>query len=245
MVYGPPAILVVDDDEAIFSLICEGLAELEYHCDFASSSDDAVTMLRRRSFDLVLLDIRLPGRSGMDLLKSFETSFQTTSVIMITGVKDVETAVRAMQLGASDYIVKPFTIDKLNASIASALRNRTISGSVGATTQIKENNSQAKSIGNQSRSTMNAIAFGVDAQVDYFDFHSKIVTERTVGLARWLGLPAKEIEDWVTTQNTLCSEKLLYLRSISSKVEQNPIAQMILGLTQPVCEVPESKTGQN
>src|SRR3990172_175077 len=91
-----PTVLVVDDEDIICDLVCEGLAEQGYACYTASNADDALARLKRQSFDVVLLDIRLPDMSGMELLKTIrESRFyreQATSVIMITGVSDIATA---------------------------------------------------------------------------------------------------------------------------------------------------------
>jgi len=240
-----PAILIVDDDEAICGLVCEGLAEEGYRCEVASTAEDALTKLRKHSFDVVLLDIRLPDKSGIDLLKSFDTLFESTAIVMITAVRDLETAVKAMQLGASDYLVKPFTIGKLNASIITALKNTKESPSFVTTTQTTGNLGHCKKARNQSLRRINAIAFGVDAKVDYFDFHSRIVTEKTVSLARQLGFPDRDIKKWADSRNELYSKRDDYIRSISSKLEQNPVAQVMLGLLHPVFQFPKAEANQN
>lgn len=234
-----PAVLVVDDDEAICGLVCEGLAEDGYTCDAVSTANDALSKLRNQYFDVALLDIRLPGESGIDLLKKLWTFFQTPAIIMMTAVKDLDTVIEAMKMGASDYIVKPFTIDKLSASISTVLKNSRGYTSVSATIQTMVNISNGEQTDNRSLKVIHTIAYGVDAQVDSFDFHSKIVTERTAGLAQQLGLPAKEIETWTAARNHLYSQRDRYISSISSKLERNPIAQSMLGLTRLVYEFPE------
>jgi DNA-binding response OmpR family regulator len=232
MVYNPPTILIVDDDEAICELVSEGLIEDGYTCDIASTADEALTKLQNHRFEIALLDIKLPGKSGMELLRTFQTLSQNTGIVMMTAVKDLDTAIQAMKLGASDYIVKPFTIDKLSASIGTVLESTKRYSSVSGTA-------------NQSLNAINAIAYGVDAQVDYFDFHSKIVTEKTIDCARRLCLPAKEIEKWAVARNELYSERNRYIKSTLSKLERNPIAQVMLGLARPVCEFPKLGGEQN
>ena len=244
MVYNPPMILVVDDDEVIRGLVCEGLAGDGYTCDIASTANDALSKLQNHHFDVALLDIRLPGESGIDLLKTLQTSFQTLTIVMMTAVKDLNTAIEAMKLGASDYITKPFTIDKLTASITAILKNKRGHSSV-STIRTIPNVSHGKRIASRSLSVMNAIARSVEAQGDYFDFHSEIVTERTIDLARRLGLPAKEIENWAVARNELYSERSRYIKSTLSKFERNPIAQIMLGLARPLCEFPKSGGEQN
>ena len=161
---------------------------------------------------------------------------------MITAVKDIETAVEAMKLGASDYIVKPFTSDKLNASITTILKNMKMRCVVYDTMGYADHN---KNNEGRSFSEINAIAYGVDAQVDYFDFHSNIVTQKTVELARWLDMPGKEIEKWSIARNELYSERNRRIKSTLSRLERNPVAQMILGLTRSVYQYPYSTYEQN
>ncbi len=246
MVCKSPTVLIVDDDEEICELVCEGLAGEGYVCDAASNTDEALVKLKGRGFDAALLDIKLPGVSGMDLLKTIKKCYQMTAIVMITGVKDLDTAVEAMKLGASDYIVKPFTLDKINASISTILKSREPHRTVCNTIpDMGEADYNTKNGDDRSLSGMDAIAYGVDARVDHFDFHSKIVTERTVELARSLGLPETEIEKWAVARDEFCSERDRRIKSELSKLERNPMAQVMLGLTYSVCQFPESGQEQN
>jgi ActR/RegA family two-component response regulator len=240
-----PAVLIVDDDDTICHLVCDGLAEEGYTCDIASSADDALTKLQKHSFDVALLDIKLPGISGMDLLKVVEKNYQTTAIVMISGIKDIDTVVESMKLGALDYIVKPFTIDKLITSIGTVLKNRKpLCEDYNTILSVRESDEDKKSKG-QSLSEINAIACGVDAQVDYFDFHSKIVTDKTIELARWLGLPEKEIEKWADARNKFYSERDRRIKTTLSKLERNPMAQVLLGLANSISYFPEHDEEQN
>lgn len=243
MVHKSPTVLIVDDEEEICNLLCDELTEEGYVCDVASSVDDALTKLKKRGFDMALLDVKLPGVSGMDLLKTIKKCYQMTAIVMITGVKDLGTAVEAMKLGASDYIVKPFTLDRINASISTILKSREPHRTVCNTIPDMGEVDYGKNADDRSLSEINAIAYGVDAQVEYFDLHSKTVTEKTVELAQWLGLPGEEIEKWVVARDEFCSERDRRIKSMLSKLQQNPMAQVILGLTHSVCHFP--KFGKN
>ena len=88
-----PAILIVDDEETICDIICEELSAQGYVCDVALNAEDALVELKRRNFDVALLDIKLPGISGIGLLRTIEKCYQMTAIIMITAVKDVDAAV--------------------------------------------------------------------------------------------------------------------------------------------------------
>lgn len=214
-----PTVLIVDDEEAICDLVREDLAEEGYVCDIASNAGDAFAKLETYNYDVALLDILLPEKSGMDILKTIHECHQMTAVIMMTAVKDLGTAVEAMKLGASDYITKPFTLNRLNASVSTVLKNRKQRGAVSDMVSKTGGVSYSKDACDRSPSEINSIAYGVDAQVDYFDFHSKIVTEETAKLARWLGLPEKEIEKWVVTRDKHYSERDRRIKSILIKLE--------------------------
>jgi CheY-like chemotaxis protein len=245
MVYNSSTILIVDDDEAICELITENLTEDGYTCDIASTAYEALNKLQNHCFDIALLDIKLPDKSGMELLQTVRVLYQNTKIIMMTAVNDLDNAIQAMKLGASDYVVKPFTIDKLNASIGTVLKSNKIYSSVSSTTQLTGNISNDTKTVNQSLSAINAIAYGVDAQVDYFDFHSKIVTDRTIELARFLGLSEMEIEKWTVARNELYYERGKRIRSTLDKIERNLMIQIILGLTPSLYRYSYSTYEQN
>ncbi len=245
MVRRKPVVLIVDDDEEICDLVYAELTGEGYFCDVASDAEDALAKLERQSFDLALLDIKLPGISGIDLLKTIAKGYQMTAIIMITAVNDLDTAVEAMKLGASDYIVKPFTLDKIIASISIVSKNREPHCTVSNIVPGMGDTDCDKNANNRSLSEINAIAYGVDAQVDYFNFHSTMVTEKTVELARWLGLPEKEIEKWAIARDELYSQRDRRIESALSKLERNPMAQVMLGLTHSVCQLPKANKQQN
>jgi CheY-like chemotaxis protein len=236
MEYSKPAVLVVDDEGDVLKLICESLAEKNLTCDTASNAEEALTKLEKQLFKVALLDIGLPGMSGMELLKRISNCPESPVIIMITGMNNIETAVEAMKLGASDYLVKPFTLDRLNDSISSALEKR-----------WREQNSAiytlVQGMGGSNRDEglpggIEAIAEGVDAIVDQIDRHSQIVTKSTTDLAVQLGLPEDEIENWAVARHNYYSERHGRIKSALQKLERNPIAQVILGLTRLVYQNP-------
>jgi CheY-like chemotaxis protein len=227
----PRSILVVDDDQAICELVRDGLTSRSYSCDIATDADEALAKFKSRRYDVALLDIRLPGISGLQLLTAFKSFSRDIKILMVTAVKDLETAVQAMKLGASDYIVKPFTVDKLNANIEAVLvraERRTRAAEPMADVDFDLKNTDVFS------NAIMALAYGVDAQVDYFDCHSKIVTERTVDIAKSLDLPAQEIEEWIIERNNHFSRRDRYIRSALGKLERSPVARLIFGLTRSV-----------
>ena len=245
MVSSRPVVLIVDDEEATRDLVCEELTEVGYVSDVASNADDALVKLKTYNFDLALLDIKLPGMSGMDLLKIIRECYRMIKIVMMTGVDDLDTAVEAMKLGASDYIVKPFTYEKLIVSINTVLKNKKPHCAVYHTIPGIEDMDYNKNAKSRSLREINAIAYGVDAQVDYFDLHSRIVTDRTVELARRLSLPRRAIKEWAATRDQLYYERDRRIKSMLNKLERNVMAQLILGFTHSMCPFPKSSGGEN
>ena len=118
-------ILIVDDDERISQMLAVGLTEAGYSCTTASNAYFAADKLREQEFELVILDIMMPGKTGMEFLPEIKQHFPHTAVIMLTGVDDLSIAVSAMQQGAYDYINKPVTsLAELTLRIEHALSNR-------------------------------------------------------------------------------------------------------------------------
>ena len=107
-------ILIVDDEEHIREVLERGLRRGGYECATAGSSDAAVEQLvDGDTFDLLLLDIRMPGKSGIDFLPEVKAQHPNMAVMMLTAVDEVSTAVRSMQDGAYDYVLKPVSMAEL------------------------------------------------------------------------------------------------------------------------------------
>src|SRR5256886_3595099 len=114
-------VLIIDDEAAIRESL-ETLLELEgYAVESASSGEEGLARLGDGSFDLVLLDLALPDRNGIDLLAEIHAHDPHLSVIMITAYGTVENAVRAMQAGASNFVQKPWDNEKLLADVRTAV----------------------------------------------------------------------------------------------------------------------------
>jgi len=114
-------ILLIDDEKLVLKMQGTYLSEHGYLCQTAKNADEALRLLSQQTFDLVLLDIRIPGRSGVELLKEIKERCPTTSVIMVTAVDDLETALECTSMGADDYIVKPFSAGRVIISVRNTL----------------------------------------------------------------------------------------------------------------------------
>ena len=107
-----PRVLIVDDELSVresLRLILKDYAEVT----LAASGDAAVAMATTQTFDVILLDILMPGMDGLEILELIRAHSRAPQVIMLTATKTVKTAVRAMKLGAFDYVTKPFDVDEL------------------------------------------------------------------------------------------------------------------------------------
>ncbi len=109
----PIRIYLVDDDELIVSMLSRVLKQEGYDVRTATAPNDVVTKIKAWSPTVVLLDIRLPGRSGIEILKDVMKLDIRTQVVMLTADDTAETAVKAMKLGAADYLTKPFNVDEV------------------------------------------------------------------------------------------------------------------------------------
>src|ERR1700736_3601808 len=119
-------VLIIDDEAAIRESL-ETLLQIEgYEVESAESGEEGLALLGERSFDLVLLDLALPDRIGIDLLAEIGAHDPQLSVIMITAYGTVENAVKAMQAGAANFVQKPWDNEKLLADVRTAgARHRT------------------------------------------------------------------------------------------------------------------------
>ena len=247
MVNKKARVLIVDDEQVVCDVLHDELSEQGYVCTTVLGGNQALSKLATENFEVVLLDIKLPGISGMELLRKISSRRHNTTIIMITGVSDINTAVEAIKLGASDYIVKPFSLDTVTSSIHAALGNQKRSPErrdykAAPCVCGKEDDDQT---GEQSFSQIDTIARGVEAKLDLLDGHSKRVTQRTIDVARELGIVEKEIERWAVEKAKLVSERDRGIKSSLSKLERSPLAQRIMGMTELYRHTPESNESQN
>jgi DNA-binding NtrC family response regulator len=120
-----PNILIVDDEEVVRRSFSRVLGEA--HCRTASVVDgeEALRALAREPFDVVLLDLRMPGADGIKVLKAIKARWPESEVVVITGYASIETAKEAVRLGAFDYLAKPVAPDAvIRAARGAVLRKR-------------------------------------------------------------------------------------------------------------------------
>ncbi len=113
-------ILVADDEESIRWVLSKSLSKSGFTVDLASSGTEALALVRQQNYDLAVLDIKMPGVSGLDLLSRFHEERPEMLVVIMTAESSMSNAVEAMKRGAYDYITKPFDLDALDAIILKA-----------------------------------------------------------------------------------------------------------------------------
>ena len=115
-------ILVVDDEDALRTILSTELSTAGYDVTSASDGDEAISFLRKNNFDLALLDIKMPKVDGIEVLKFIHKNFPGMKVIMLTGFADLKHAMEAKEFGARDFITKPYRIDDVLSTITSVLK---------------------------------------------------------------------------------------------------------------------------
>ena len=119
-----PNILIVDDEQGIRQSLKGVLEDEGYKASLAESGESCLEILGKHPFDVVLLDIWLPGMDGLDVLEQIKESESPPEVIMISGHGTIETAVRATKLGAFDFLEKPLSLEKTLILVKNALEAR-------------------------------------------------------------------------------------------------------------------------
>lgn len=118
------SILVVDDEEVVRRGYARLLGELDCDAQWAADGEQALRAMERRAFDVVLLDIRMPGAQGLEVLKSIKCRWPASEVVIITGYPSVDSAKEAVRLGASDYLSKPLGPDEIVGAAREAITRK-------------------------------------------------------------------------------------------------------------------------
>ena len=115
-------VLVAEDDRVLADGLCRSLRSAGYAVDHVTAGNEADTALSTQDYDLVILDLGLPRLSGIDVLKRFRARGKSTPVLILTAADSVEQRVRGLDLGADDFMAKPFALSELEARIRALVR---------------------------------------------------------------------------------------------------------------------------
>lgn len=194
-------ILIVDDEPDIRSILVQHLSK-DAECMTAHSGFDALNKLKHHQFSLVISDIMMPGMTGIELLRFIRKRDLETAVIMVTGVRDINTAVDALRMGASDFITKPFDLPSIRRAVARALERRQLLMAnrfyrEELERKVRERtlelNGALREIEESYKITLEALVTALDAREHETQAHSQRVREYSLTLARELGLAGEEL----------------------------------------------------
>ena len=125
---GQMRILVIDDEPRILGFLARGLEAEGFAVDVADTGPDALRCVRGNAYDLVLLDLLLPGVDGLTVLQELHRDCPDLPVMIVSARSDLPTKLRGFGLGASDYLSKPFSFEELVARVRVAVRHRRVDG---------------------------------------------------------------------------------------------------------------------
>src|SRR5258706_3338185 len=155
---GAQRVLVIDDESGLRDMLVFGLTDRGYHVVPAESGEEGIEKARQDIFGLMVCDIMMPGKSGIETLKDIKAIQPDSEIIMATGYATLETAVESMKLGAFDYIPKPYGLDQLCIIFEKALERRNLKAQVGKLQELNRLKSEfLANMSHELRTPMNAI----------------------------------------------------------------------------------------
>jgi len=125
-------VLIIDDESSIVNLCKRIIGNMNLSCSTAATAEEGLRALEKNRYSLILLDMDLPGMSGMEMLEKVRILYPKIQVVIITGKATVENAVEAMKKGACDYVTKPFEIDELRIPVNRALEKYELIEEIGS-----------------------------------------------------------------------------------------------------------------
>jgi putative two-component system response regulator len=190
-------ILIVDDEAPIRRLLLQKLKREGYQCLDADSAESALSKLMSSPTELVVLDIKMPGKSGIETLTEIKANYPDTSVIMATAVTDVAVIINCMKMGADDYVSKPFNLDEVSLSVKRALEKRDLQLKIKEYQQHLEQKVEKQTVEIRELfiGAIESLVFALEAKDRYTAGHSRRVTEIAVAIGEQLGLPENDMED--------------------------------------------------
>jgi len=190
-------LLIVDDEDAIRRLLRQKLSREGYHCEEANNAAQALKTLGSSPIAVVILDIKMPDKSGIELLPEIKSGYPDTAVIMATAVTEINVAIQCLKLGAEDYICKPFNMDEVAMAIQKALEKRRLKLEIRGYQQFLEDKveEQTGEIRKIFLGSIEALVSALETKDKYTGGHSRRVTEIALALGKELGLSAQDMED--------------------------------------------------
>jgi putative two-component system response regulator len=196
-------VLVVDDEDAIRNALARFLTKRGYEARVAATGEEALARLKEGGISLVLLDVRMPGMSGLDVVPEALHINPDVAIVMLSAVTDATSAAICMQRGAMDYLTKPIELTDLAGAIERALRRRdTLLQERQISSWLKEElehrarelERQQKKLQQLSVATLEALINALEAKDRYLTGHSSRVAAFAATIAQQFGMSDDEIE---------------------------------------------------
>ena len=196
-------ILIVDDEPDIRGLLKDCAQRCGYEVATASGGHQAMQMLDEAAFDLMISDVRMPDVDGIELLRWTAAHHGRTGVIMLSGCDDLRLAVNAMQLGALDYLQKPFQVSEVAQTLHEAMRRhqerlaraqQVLELETALQRKAGELQDSLKQLQSASEGTLEALVTALDAREHETQAHSERVSQFTVRLAQAMGVSGPDLE---------------------------------------------------
>jgi len=193
----PTRLLIVDDDPMIRAFLEQALAAQPYVVTPCSNAEAALERLREQPIDLVLIDLRLPGISGMDLLETTGREFPHCALIVITASDDVKTALSALRRGACDYLVKPLDPEIVLSNMERALQKKRTEMELDLYRRHLEHmvEERTRRLEESSEQIIKALGTALDLRDSGTAGHSLRVCLYALELARVMGCGDDQIQD--------------------------------------------------
>ncbi|MCI0421208.1 MAG: response regulator, partial [Acidobacteria bacterium] len=196
-------ILVVDDEPAICKLLTGKLQQSGFDVQSCASGKAALELLQNNSFDAVISDLNMPELSGLELLEKIPKNQRHLAFLMATGVSDIRVGVQAMQQGADDYLLKPFQLDAVVASLNRALEKRRLEKEVEqyrlhleqmVEQRTKQLSAAVKRIEITYDDTLEALGAALDLRDNETAGHSRRVTRYCQEMAVKMGVNGEQLK---------------------------------------------------
>lgn len=196
-------VLIVDDEPSIERLLTDKLTHEGFDCEGCTCADEALALLDRQSFDAVISDLHMPGRSGLDLLKIARQTHPHMAFLMATGVDDIRVGIQAMKEGADDYLVKPFHPEAVLSSLNRALEVKLLQRELESYRKHLEDmvEHRTKQLQVASRrieqtydDTLEALAAALDLRDNETAGHTRRVTRYCLEIARAVNCSADQLK---------------------------------------------------
>ena len=202
-------VLIADDDKPVASFVQKGLEAEQYAVDIAQDGDEAQFMVNQFDYDVAVLDLTLPRVDGLDVLKHIRGSKPAMPVLILTGRNRVEDRVKGLDLGADDYLTKPFSFSELSARVRALLRRSSMPAEVTLRVSDLELNRVER--------TVNRAGKAIEMTPKEFSLLEYLM--RNVGRCVTRAMIIEHV--WNLSFDTMTNVVDVYINYVRKKVDQN------------------------